>query len=85
MHHFTWVSDPGHAWLQVEADLINDLQWTNISKYSYHDDEYVYLEEDSDAPKFLESLYAKGIAVAFSETEQENEDSIVRNMARCGQ
>ena len=83
MHHFTWVSDPGHAWLQVEADLINDLQWTNVSKYSYYDDEYVYLEEDSDAPKFLKFLYAKGIAVAFSEVRQVPEGSIIRNMPSC--
>jgi len=25
MYHLMWVSDPGHAWLQVGWDLINDL------------------------------------------------------------
>jgi hypothetical protein len=86
MHHFAWVSDPGHAWLQVGWDLIDDLGWTNVSQYSYHDEHYVYLEEDSDAPKFLNFLDSKGIGVGFSEfpidPEQINDLSFVRNLTR---
>lgn len=84
MYHLMWFSDPGHAWLQVGWDLINDLGWKKISQYSYHDDEYVYLEEDSDAPRFLDFLDSKGLGVAFSElppdSEQVNDLSFVRNL-----
>jgi len=84
MYHFEWVSDPGHAWLRVHRDLINELGWTQISQYSYHDNnEWVYLEEDSDATKFIEFLDSKGIGSKFSESpEQVNDMSFVRNLTR---
>ena len=84
MYHFVWFSDPGHAWLRVHRDLINELGWTQISQYSYHDNnEWVYLEEDSDATKFIEFLDSKGIGSKFSESpEQVNDMSFVRNLTR---
>ena len=82
MYHFVWFSDPGHAWLRVHRDLINELGWTQISQYSYHDNnEWVYLEEDSDATKFIEFLDSKGIGSKFSESpEQVNDMSFVRDL-----
>ena len=82
MYHLTWFSDPGHAWLQVGWDLINDLRWTNVSKYSYYDDEFVYLEEDSDAPKFLEFLNSRNLGFELVNELWYEEDSFVRDLAR---
>jgi len=82
MYHLTWFSDPGHAWLQVGWDLINDLKWTNVSKYSYYDDEFVYLEEDSDAPKFLEFLNSRNLGFELVNELWYEEDSFVRDLAR---
>ena len=86
MYHLMWISDPGHSWLQVEWLFIDALGWNKISKYSYHDEHYVYLEEDSAAPRFLEFLDSKGIVVSFSEfpidPDQVNDLSFVRNLTR---
>ena len=81
MHYFIWFSDPSHAWLQVDRDLIDYLGHTDISSFSYHDDEYLYLEEDRDAPLFLKLLDSKGIRYFFTESSS-NESSFVRNLTR---
>jgi hypothetical protein len=80
-YNFGWVSDPSHGWLQVGWDLIDDLAHTDISSFSYHDDQYLYLEEDRDAPLFLKLLDSKGIRYFFTESSS-NEDSFVRNLTR---
>ncbi len=60
---FKFISDPGHAWLEVPAKMIFDMGIEgDISGYSYMDvnhsrdpDDYkVYLEEDDDASIFIE-------------------------------
>tara|TARA_R110000751_G_scaffold102480_1_gene197100 strand:+ start:270 stop:623 length:354 start_codon:yes stop_codon:yes gene_type:complete len=81
MYHFAWMTDPSHGWLQVGWDLISEYKYDDISSYSYHDDLYVYLEEDRDAPKWLEFLDSKGIGYSFSDfPSHTNEDSFVRNL-----
>lgn len=47
-----WHSDPGHAWLQVDAALVRDAGFIP-SGYSYHGQTFAYLEEDCDAPAWL--------------------------------
>jgi len=81
MHYFIWFSDPSHAWLQVDRDLIDLLDYNDISSYSYHDDEWLYLEEDRDAPLFIKHLDNKGIGYAFDELVL-NEDCHIRNLTR---
>ena len=61
---FTFISDPGHGWLEVSgADLTAlGLNVHCFSRYSYRDPRRVgryYLEEDCDAPKFLSVWQAK--------------------------
>jgi hypothetical protein len=57
---YTWISDSGHAWLEVSIDEINALNIGHrISDYSYINGETVYLEEDCDAPIFIEALKEK--------------------------
>ena len=53
---FTFHSDPGHAWLQVETSLIKSLNVTGISSCSYVDGAanlIAFLEEDCDAALFI--------------------------------
>lgn len=57
-------SDPGHGWLAVKLDELKMLGITSeISNYSYVKGKTVYLEEDCDAPRFIEAAKAKGITV----------------------
>jgi len=81
MHYFIWFSDPGHAWLQVDRDLIDLLDYNDISSHSYHDDQWLYLEEDRDAPLFINYLDIKGIGYAFDELVL-SEDCHIRNLTR---
>lgn len=46
--------DAGHGWLAVPKSI--KLASRYASPYSYQDRENYYLEEDSDAPKFLEAF-----------------------------
>lgn len=55
MKTFTFIADPGHAWLQVSLD---DVYSTSVDKYefssfSFIQGETVFLEEDVDACLFL--------------------------------
>lgn len=48
-----WFSDAAHGWLRVPREYIPTELGNAISRSSYCDSEFVYLEEDSDAPKFV--------------------------------
>lgn len=60
--HYTFIEDPGHGWLEVP---LKDIQGTGLtfSKYSPRRNGFIYLEEDCDAPRFLDYLKTKGITV----------------------
>lgn len=65
MLHLTFYTDPGHGWLQVQRDDLvaiglSEQDFTSCSYKTKHG-ETLYLEEDCDAPKFIEALKAKGI------------------------
>lgn len=57
---FTFHTDPGHGWLEVPKHLVKRLK-VRVSQFSYWDSENYYLEEDCDAPRFLDALKANGI------------------------
>lgn len=63
-----FYSDAGHGWLAVRrADIPPEL-FPEITAYSYEDSSnLVYLEEDCDASKFLESSACAGQVVTFNE------------------
>lgn len=69
---FIFISDAGHGWLQVLPNEIRALGLEDqISEYSYYNPEtnLVYLEEDCDAPLFLNAYRAKyGDEIQFKET-----------------
>lgn len=59
-----YYMDPGHGWFAVKLDLIRKLGLLGkISVFSYVKGGTAYLEEDSDAPAFLEAAKAAGIEV----------------------
>jgi len=70
---YPFISDPGHGWLMVEREeLINVGVAHLISSCSYQHKGYVYLEEDCDAPIFLNVKKERGEHVEFHEVHQEN-------------
>lgn len=58
---FTFLSDPGHGWLQVDWTHLKDvgLNPTDFSTCSYRKRNTFYLEEDCDAYKFITAWKAK--------------------------
>ncbi len=58
---FTFIEDPGHGWLEVTTvDLARvGLKSSDFSRYSYRRGNTLYLEEDCDAPKFIEAWRRK--------------------------
>ena len=71
---YTFHNDPGHGWLEVDRAEIDALGIAQtISRYSYQNGTKVYLEEDSDAGKFMEA-YKKiwGVEVPYIENYVEN-------------
>lgn len=55
---YTFFTDPGHGWLRVPLADLHEVGF-KPSKYSYYDKDYAYLEEDCDAPLFMEYVDAK--------------------------
>lgn len=82
MIRFTFHSDPGHAWLEVPLVMLRDLNiHKRISTYSYKDASNAYLEEDCDAPVFLDAFALKhgrspNLDPLYSE------DTFIRNLPR---
>lgn len=54
-----WIADSGHEWLQVPKTLLKDEQVKRISTFSYESYLYYYLEGDSDAEIYLETIDRK--------------------------
>jgi hypothetical protein len=52
MKTYTFYTDPAHGWIKVPMTDLKEIAG-NISSYSYYRSGYAYLEEDSDAQKFL--------------------------------
>ena len=79
---YTYYQDPGHGWVKVMKSELADLGITHeISRYSYERGEWAYLEEDSDASKFITAYEAKhGNRPELKEVYQEN--TPIRNYDR---
>jgi len=60
MKTYIWAVDAGHAWLAVkQQELINLNIADKISSFSYVKGGTVYLEEDCDAPRFIDAYTQK--------------------------
>lgn len=54
MKTFKYHNDPGHGWLAVKLDLLDELDLIEkISTYSYIKGKTAYLEEDLDCTTFV--------------------------------
>ncbi len=57
---YTFYSDPGHGWLEVQKKELEELNIFNkVSEYSYINNDLVYLEEDCDANIFINAFKSK--------------------------
>jgi len=70
-------SDSGHGWLAVKLNELKMLGiQADISNYSFVKGKTAYLEEDSDAMKFINAAKAKGITVELKEGPQRDRSPI---------
>ena len=79
LYHF---SDPGHGWLKVRRSVLAEfVDIKKVTSYSYAKNDDVYLEEDCDAPFFINALKKAGIEVVVSERHSYTR-SRIRNYPR---
>ena len=75
----TKFNDPGHGWLRVPLALIKKLGLEDgITKYSYVQGRYAYLEEDLDQTLFMLIAERNKIQVAVREYFTRG-DSVIRH------
>lgn len=75
---YRFIYDASHGWLEVPAkDLIEWPQCQTVSYYSYRNGTIFYLEEDWDAPRFINWLKTQNIEVEMNEVYHGG-DSVVR-------
>ena len=68
MKQYRFISDPGHAWLEVPQAELGALR-IKPSSYSYQNEGMVYLEEDCDASLFIDAqgLTSKDIVEVYQD------------------
>ena len=82
---FVFHGDPGHAWLEVPLSLIKEYGLEkDISPYSYVNEKsrMVFLEEDSDMPKFLKAFQRETGLIPDLFDNYTKSDSRVRQLPR---
>jgi len=66
---FQVLDDPGHAWVKVHKAFLRQIigkDWRKVfTPFSYERNDYVYLEEDDDVPRFKNWCAANGIKVVL--------------------
>jgi len=82
---YNFHTDPGHGWLAVKITELAALGLlTKISPWSYRTREAinptVYLEEDCDAPLFIEAMKATGVEVKLKRFNCRSRMSKIRNL-----
>lgn len=72
MTEFTFISDPGHAWLEV--NLTEFPEAVNYGTgFGYLNGNCIYLEQDVEAESFLNHLMSQGEPISFSEVNFDEE------------
>lgn len=81
MQTYTFHTDPGHAWLQVPlAELVRLGIERHITRYSFIDGEFAYLEEDCDYATWATAKAARGEAYTWVDVHAD--PTPVRNYPR---
>jgi hypothetical protein len=80
MTNFNYIVDPGHGWIEVPMELVDQLGLRNkISKYSYKNRidgiEKAFLEEDCDAELFMNAYGRDKINLVLIDL---TEESVIR-------
>ena len=73
--------DPGHGWIEIERKLAKKImgeKYKTLSSFSYQKGNLIYLEEDSDAGKFLNCCKENNITYEVCEMHT-NSDSPIRS------
>jgi len=75
---FDFYADPGHGWLKVPKKLLKQLGIADrITPYSYQRGDSAYLEEDLDAPTFVNAMMTRyGVVVKYREHIADNDSKI---------
>jgi len=74
-----FYTDPGHGWLAVKRKLVDQYMANDaVTCYSYMKGSTVYLEEDYDAPRFLEAVKAAGFVVEIVHKNSATKNSPIR-------
>ena len=74
-----FYEDPAHGWLKVKKDELVELGIADkISGYSFQKGDWAYLEEDSDATLYMDTIKAKGIQVDIRPHITDNSSGIRR-------
>lgn len=69
---FLYHTDPGHGWIEVPmAELCRLGIERAITPFSYRHGDTAYLEEDCDAPLFIETLRTQGVEIKLVPRHQE--------------
>jgi len=69
MKTYVFYEDAGHGWLAVKRKELVELGIiTQVSSCSYQKGKTVYLEEDCDAPLFIQAMRTKGVEIDYKET-----------------
>jgi hypothetical protein len=80
---FKFYHDAGHGWLCVPRTLIQFLGLSSeITEYSYFDQENIYLEEDYDAGLFDQAMKEKLPFHKYDTVAIYHDHSPIRNKAR---
>jgi len=76
---YTFHTDDSHGWLQVPLQDVKD-SGIKVSRYSYQDETYAYLEEDCDCPRFLDWLGTdKSLSMIQEKNQYVRGSSPIRN------
>ena len=81
---FVFHTDPGHGWLAVAPAHLAELglRPEDFSRYSYRapDGSRFYLEEDADAPRFVEAWRRRHGAEPLAVHAHTDGDSFIRRL-----
>jgi hypothetical protein len=82
LYHFTVIVDPGHSWLITPVPILKNIKglFDQISAYSPIKDNLIYLEEDCDAPLFINELEKAGHTINLSFQNINDFDEYLQNV-----
>lgn len=70
-------TDAGHGWLAVKVDELVSLNLVDrISQFSYIKGKTAYLEEDCDAPLYMEEMKKNGFAISIQYMKHQDRSPI---------